>query len=336
MVTIPESVTSIGSYAFSGCSGLTSVTIPESVTSIEESAFAECTGLTSVTISEGVTDIGSSAFEGCTGLKSVISLSENPPYCNPGYYGDSVFSDYSATLFVPRGCKKAYQGAKEWSKFTTIYESGFDGTGWVTVQPNDTSMGRVTGGGEYEIGEEITLEAIPNEGYHFVKWDDENTDNPRLLTVAYDITLTAVFSNTYTVTVQPNYTSMGRVTGGGEYEIDEEITLEAIPNEGYHFVKWSDENTDNPRTLKVIADITLTAIFEKDADPTANEASEADNFRVYVQDRTIYLSEDRGLVQVYNMAGQCLYNGHATAIPVQLGGVYVVVANDKRIKVAVK
>ncbi|MDE6629878.1 MAG: hypothetical protein K2K11_00440, partial [Bacteroidales bacterium] len=59
-------------------------------------------------------------------------------------------------------------------------------------------------------------------------------------------------------------------------------------------------------------------------------------FRVYVQDRTIYLSEDRGVVQVYNMAGQCVYNGHATAIPVQRIGVYILVANGKRIKVAVK
>ncbi len=48
-ITIPDSVTSIGSYAFSGCTGLTSITIPDSVTSIESSAFCDCTGLTSIT-----------------------------------------------------------------------------------------------------------------------------------------------------------------------------------------------------------------------------------------------------------------------------------------------
>ncbi|MDE6694298.1 MAG: hypothetical protein K2J57_00530, partial [Bacteroidales bacterium] len=96
-------------------------------------------------------------------------------------------------------------------------------------------------------------------------------------------------------------------------------------------------NINNPRILVVSGDTTVTAIFAKNGDnPTANENLEADNFRVYVQNRTIYLSEDRGLVQVYNMAGQCVYNGHATAIPVQQGGVYVVVANNKRIKVLVK
>ena len=62
-VTIPNSVTSIGDYAFSGCSGLTSVTIPNSVTSIGDYAFYGCSGLTSVTIPNSVTSIGSDAFQ---------------------------------------------------------------------------------------------------------------------------------------------------------------------------------------------------------------------------------------------------------------------------------
>ena len=70
-VTIPNSVTSIGDYAFSYCSGLTSVTIPNSVTSIGSSAFRNCSGLTSVTIPNSVTSIGSVAFSGCSGLTSV-------------------------------------------------------------------------------------------------------------------------------------------------------------------------------------------------------------------------------------------------------------------------
>ena len=70
-LVIPNSVTSIGDYAFSGCSGLTSVTIGNSVTSIEEYAFYRCSGLTSVTIGNSVTSIGERAFEYCLGLTSV-------------------------------------------------------------------------------------------------------------------------------------------------------------------------------------------------------------------------------------------------------------------------
>ena len=69
-VTIPNSVTSIGEMAFAGCSSLTSVTIPNSVKSIGGGAFGD-TGLTSVTIPNSVTSIGGWAFEWCTSLTSV-------------------------------------------------------------------------------------------------------------------------------------------------------------------------------------------------------------------------------------------------------------------------
>ena len=70
-LVIPNSVTSIGDYAFQYCRGLTSVTIPNSVTSIGSWAFSDCSGLTSVTIPNSVTSIGGSTFSGCSGLKSV-------------------------------------------------------------------------------------------------------------------------------------------------------------------------------------------------------------------------------------------------------------------------
>ena len=63
-ITIPNSVTSIGRYAFEYCSGLTSITIPNSVTSIDYEAFYNCKGLTNITIPESVTTIGGSAFSG--------------------------------------------------------------------------------------------------------------------------------------------------------------------------------------------------------------------------------------------------------------------------------
>ena len=69
--TIPNSVTRIGLYAFSGCSGLISVTIPNSVTSIGGNAFSYCSGLTSITIPNSVKSIEYGAFRSCTGLTSI-------------------------------------------------------------------------------------------------------------------------------------------------------------------------------------------------------------------------------------------------------------------------
>ena len=87
---IPNSVTSIGSYAFQGCSGRTSITIPNSVTSIGSCAFLSCSGLTSVTIGNNVTSIGYGAFSFCTGLTSI-------------YIPNSVTSIGNSAFFRCRG-----------------------------------------------------------------------------------------------------------------------------------------------------------------------------------------------------------------------------------------
>lgn len=76
-INIPDSVASIGDYAFSGCSALTSVTIPDSVTTIGRYAFSECSRLTSVTIPNTVTSIGTYAFSG-VGRNEVMDSIEIP------------------------------------------------------------------------------------------------------------------------------------------------------------------------------------------------------------------------------------------------------------------
>ena len=95
-ITIPNSVTSIGSSAFSGCTGLTSITIPGSVTSIDYNAFGGCTGLTSVTIGNSVTSIGNYAFENCSSLTSITIPSSVKSI------GGSAFSGcfFAASAFV--------------------------------------------------------------------------------------------------------------------------------------------------------------------------------------------------------------------------------------------
>ena len=79
-VTIPNSVTNIGVYAFYGCKSLTSVTIPDSVISIGDYAFSYCESLTSVTIPNSVTSICSDAFSDCTSLKSIEVSDNNKNY----------------------------------------------------------------------------------------------------------------------------------------------------------------------------------------------------------------------------------------------------------------
>ena len=110
---IPNSVTSIGSYAFLGCSGLTSVTIPNSVTTIGDGAFCNCSGLTSVTIGNSVTTIGYFAFYNCSGLTSVTipnSVTSIGGFAFSGCSGlTSVFIGNSVTSigkYVFWGCSR--------------------------------------------------------------------------------------------------------------------------------------------------------------------------------------------------------------------------------------
>ena len=71
VITFDSDVTTIGEWAFSGCSSLTSMTIPDSVTSIKERVFYYCRSLTSITIPDSVTSIGDSAFYFCESLTSI-------------------------------------------------------------------------------------------------------------------------------------------------------------------------------------------------------------------------------------------------------------------------
>ena len=103
---IPNSVTSIGDYAFSGCSSLTSVTIPDSVTSIGKWAFSECKSLTSVTIPGSVTSIGNCAFASCTSLTGIWVAEGNSHYASDA--SGVLFNKDMTTLVQCPGAFAAY------------------------------------------------------------------------------------------------------------------------------------------------------------------------------------------------------------------------------------
>ena len=97
-VVIPSSVTSIGEYAFSHCTGLTSITLPDGVTNIGRGTFFMCSSLTSITIPDGVTSIGANAFRGCSSLTS-ITIPDSVTSI-----GDYAFSGCSLTsITIPEG-----------------------------------------------------------------------------------------------------------------------------------------------------------------------------------------------------------------------------------------
>ena len=118
--------------------------------------------------------------------------------------------------------------------------------------------------GSYRTGTQVTISATPNnEDYYFTQWSDGNTDNPRTLTMTEDITLKAEFAQVayWQLTVVAGEGGSVSTDKNGSYKEGSEVTISATPKEDYRFVKWSDGNTDNPRTIVMKANTTLAAIF---------------------------------------------------------------------------
>lgn len=188
---IPDNVEIIKQFAFWGYMGLTSVTISNGVTSISigSAAFGSCWNLTSVTIGSGVTHIGQGAFAYCSDIMEVTCFANVPPNV------EDTFAFYwvnrNIPLYVPSSSVSSYQSAPVWSEFTNYIGIG---PHTITATSADPAMGTVTGGGTYNGGATATLTATPNTGYHFMQWQDGNTQNPRTITVTGDATYTATFA----------------------------------------------------------------------------------------------------------------------------------------------
>ena len=144
--------------------------------------------------------------------------------------------------------------------FTAIFERNtYSISGAVNVQ----DRGSISGVGNYLYLDSVSVTANANYGYHFTQWSDGNTNNPRMIQITKDTTLTAVFDkNTYTVSSNANFEDRGTVTGAGEYLYKELAQILAVPKYGYNFVRWNDGNTQRSRVVSVLSDTSFTAIFE--------------------------------------------------------------------------
>ena len=146
------------------------------------------------------------------------------------------------------------------------------------VSSANAAMGTVSNSsGTYYFNDEVEISATPNYGYHFTCWNDSVTTNPRTVTIKKDTAFTANFAeNQYTITVKENIAERGSVSGNGSFNYLTNNKITATPNYGYVFEKWSDGNTDNPRTVALTKDTAFTAVFvQKDFTLSATSANTA-------------------------------------------------------------
>ena len=206
---IPNSITSIGDYAFACCDGLKSIEIPHSVTSIGADAFFWCRDLTKVAIPISVDSVGLNIFYACDKLSTIIITGEgewtggalnckisslyldsritsikglkiNPTYSvyayatTPPECDENTFTSYSSTLHVPAASLAVYFTSDYWSNFQNIVA---DAVELESVSINQESI-------EVNLGDQLYLAATvspSNASSNYVTWSSTDTNIARFL-----------------------------------------------------------------------------------------------------------------------------------------------------------
>ena len=285
-VIIPSSVTSIGDGAFYGCHSLTSVEIPNSVLSIGNRTFDSCSGLTSVTIPNSVISIGSWAFELCSGLTSVIIGSGVTSIGDAVFWGCSGLTSpvYNANCFayLPHAYSGSYtipDGIKQIAGAAFYY---CDSLTSITIPKSVTSIGDRAFYNCTSLTEVTCLGETPAT----LEGSDLFSHHTRIyVPCGTRLTYLSAWGNLFWICYAPtpyklevnvNDNIMGQVTNSDFSICDTVGNLTAIANTGYYFVQWNDGVTDNPRTIKLTQDTTFTAEFAPSTNiMTCSEARDA-------------------------------------------------------------
>jgi hypothetical protein len=231
---IPTSVSSIGDYAFSGCSDIESIVVPHSVTDISEASFKDCTNLSHVEIQGSVATLNRLVFDGCSSLEfvslpntvsstcmnafrdcadidSIVINAEVPPSMLHRFGDDKLYLRRlnNVTFYVPCETYQSYYESwiqNESIPYSMVFSSDsgneIDEQGvdlLLTLYSNDTTIGdaRIVLQGNVEINCSDTsaiIVAQPKPHCHFRHWSNGRTSNPDTLFLVGDSIVTAFFA----------------------------------------------------------------------------------------------------------------------------------------------
>ena len=252
-LTIPSGVTSIGESTFYGCSGLINLTIPSSVTSIGNQAFSGCSGLTSLTIPSGVTSIGRSAFSGCSGLTSLTIPSSVTSIGFAAFYDCSSLTSLTIPSSVTSIGRSAFSGCSGLTSLTipsgvtSIGEAAFSGCCGLTsltIPSSVTSIDHNAFSGCSGLTSiYVYLEKLPELGTYIFSGCDANNCKVYVPTGTYDDYLVSEFGYFENI-VEFDATGIDKVTTSTDAKELSRYSVNgqrlSAPARGLNIVKYSD------------------------------------------------------------------------------------------------
>ena len=331
-VTIPASVTSIGTSAFYNCSSLTSITIPESVTSIGEHAFSNCSSLPSITIPGSVTSIGGYAFSGCSSLSEIRFTGPAPSF------GTSCFYNVNATAYYPvkadgwtDSVLQNYGGTISWCKYGS-FRIEFDANGGSGAPEAQTKT----------YGEPLNLSStVPTrEGYRFLGWATSSTATSaqyqpgESYTEEDDATLYAVWARVYTISYDANGGSGAPASQTKIHGTALTLRSTSPTRSGYRFLGWATSSDATAAQYQPggryteEADVTLYAVWIRvyTVSYNANGGSGAPASQTKTHGTALTLSSTRPTREGYDFLGWAT-SSTATSAQYQPGGRYTIDAS---------
>ncbi len=281
------------------------------ITSIGSYAFYKCENLMSITIPNSITSIGGSAFQSCSSLASITIQAENPPTIDE-YTFEKL--SRSISIKVPCGSKAKYQNTEYWREFVNYEEVP---TGTLTVEVNDKTMGFTTVTKSNSCTDDVAqVQAQALAGYEFVRWSDGATENPHILLVTEDITITAEFRK---IGEEPeDKPGEGEphnnfiVESADKTQGNVKITITAETIEGFEFDHWSDGSTENPRVITLDADVELYAYFRVAGTGLENNVISSAN--IYTTNGTLHIEGAETAYHILDASGRLIYSGNATSL----------------------
>ncbi len=211
---------------------------------------------------------GEEQFEFSGGTEVSIEAIAGPDYIFVKWTGDNETIDNQTATQTAITMDGDYEIEAEFALKT--YELNIDSTeGGSVVEPGEGTF-------EYDHGSSVNLQAVADDNYEFIEWTGEvaNMENTALnettITMEDDYTITAVFNQTveyYELTVNVEGEGEVEITPDQKkYEEGTEVTLTAVPDDGWSFVEWTGDHEDTSEEINITmdSDKTLTAHFEEE------------------------------------------------------------------------